>query len=89
MRMEKVSDCVDMLRLAKLTEGFSGSDIRELCRSAAITRVREMSGEEESLRPISMNDMLSALGKMRESRVHCGMSVTSGPDLDWSLSAVV
>jgi len=82
MRMEKVSDCVDMLRLAKLTEGFSGSDIRELCRSAAITRVREMSGEEESLRPISMNDMLSALGKMRESRVHCGMSVTSGPDLD-------
>ena len=82
MRMEKVSDCVDMLRLAKLTEGFSGSDIRELCRSAAITRVREMLGEEESLRPISMNDMLSALGKMRESRVHCGMSVTSGPDLD-------
>ena len=82
MRMENVSDCVDMLCLAKLTEGFSGSDIRELCRSAAITRVREMSGEEESLRPISMNDMLSALGKMRESRVHCGMSVTSGPDLD-------
>merc|ERR1719365_153133 len=82
MRMENVSDCVDMLRLAKLTEGFSGSDLRELCRSAAINRVREMSGDETSLRAITMEDMLSALGKMRESRVHCGMSISSSPDLD-------
>jgi len=82
MRMEQVSDCVDMLRLAKLTEGFSGSDLRELCRSAAINRVREMSGDETSLRAITMEDMLSALGKMRESRVHCGMSISSSPDLD-------
>merc|ERR1712012_445925 len=82
MRMEKIDECVDMLRLAKLTEGFSGSDLRELCRSAAINRVRGMSGEEHSLRPITMEDMLTALGKMRESRVHCGMSVSSSPDLD-------
>jgi len=82
MRMEKVSDCVDMLRLAKLTEGFSGSDLRELCRSAAINRVREMSGDEDCLRSITMEDMLFALGKMRESRVHCGISVASSPDLD-------
>jgi len=82
LRLETVSECVDSWRLAKLTEGFSGSDLRELCRSAAINRVRDMSDDAEVLRAISMEDMLSALGKMRESRVHCGMSVNSAPDLD-------
>ena len=82
MRLEQVDDSVDTFRLAKLTEGFSGSDLRELCRSGAMVRVREMSGEEDSLRPISMEDMLAALGKMRESRVHCGMAVSSSPSLD-------
>jgi len=82
LRLETVSECVDTWRLAKLTEGFSGSDLRELCRSAAINRVRDMSDDAEVLRAISMEDMLSALGKMRESRVHCGMSVNSAPDLD-------
>ena len=82
MRLEQVDESVDTFRLAKLTEGFSGSDLRELCRSAAMVRVREMSGEEDSLRPINMEDMLAALGKMRESRVHCGMVGSSSPALD-------
>lgn len=82
MRLETVSDDVDFLRLAKLSEGYSGSDLRELCRSAAMIRVRSMTSEEDTLRPVTMEDMLSALGKMRESRVHCGMSVSSSPDLD-------
>lgn len=83
LRMERVSECVNMLRLAKLTEGFSGSDLRELCRSAAINRVKEMAEQDETLRPIRMDDLFVALGKMRESRVHCGMPVNSAPpDLD-------
>jgi len=83
MKMERVAPCVDMLRLAKLSEGFSGSDIRELCRAAAVHRVRDLQGEEEELRPISMEDMLVALGKMRESRVDCGLLVgSSQPELD-------
>ena len=40
MRMEETDDTLDVFRLAKLTEGFSGSDIREMCRSAAVSRVR-------------------------------------------------
>ena len=34
-----MSDCVDTWRIAKLTEGFSGSDLRELCRVAALQRL--------------------------------------------------
>jgi SpoVK/Ycf46/Vps4 family AAA+-type ATPase len=73
---------VDALRLAKLTEGYSGSDLRELCRAGAMQRVRDMRAEDEELRPISMEDMLAALAKMRESRVNCGQAVLGSQDLD-------
>lgn len=32
--------------IAKLTDGFSGSDIRELCRNAALYRVRDYCNAE-------------------------------------------
>lgn len=38
---EPVSDDVDIEALAKSTEGFSGSDLRELCRNASVYRVRD------------------------------------------------
>jgi len=86
LRLEKVSPCVDMLRIAKLTEGYSGSDIRELCRAGALVRVRELGTDTEELRDITMEDMLTALGKIRESRLDCGQAPGpvsfGGPDLD-------
>jgi len=84
MRMEEIDESLDMFRLAKLTEGFSGSDIRELCRSAAVNRVKELTGNEDRLRAINMEDMLTSLAKMKETRVHCGLPNTSSqlPDLD-------
>jgi SpoVK/Ycf46/Vps4 family AAA+-type ATPase len=39
---EKVDDNIDLARLADLTEGFSGSDLREVCRTAAVNRMREL-----------------------------------------------
>lgn len=84
MRMEETDDTLDVFRLAKLTEGFSGSDIREMCRSAAVSRVRELTGNEDRLRPVNMEDMLKSVAKMRETRVHCGLPTSSSslPDLD-------
>ena len=81
MKMEEIDDSLDMFRLAKLTEGFSGSDIRELCRSAAVNRVRELKENEDTLRPVSMEDMLKSLAKMKETRVHCGLP-NQAPELD-------
>jgi len=83
LRMEKVGEDVDIWRIAKLTESFSGSDLRELCRAAALLRVKDMSASSETLRDISMEDLLCVVSKMRESRVHTGMPVLSSqPDLD-------
>lgn len=38
---ETVHEDVDLNRLSKLTNGFSGSDLRELCRNASVYRIRE------------------------------------------------
>jgi len=81
LKLEKVDEDLDSLRLAKLTEGYSGSDLREMCRAAAVYRVKDLVGDE--LRPICMEDMLTVLAKMRESRLNCGLSVgVPPPDLD-------
>lgn len=44
-----MSDDVDMEHIAKLTDGFSGSDLRELCRNAALYRVRDYCKEESKM----------------------------------------
>ena len=82
LKLEKVGESVDLIRLAKLTEGWSGSDLRELCRAGAVQRVKELGTEEQELRPISMEDMLNALSKMRESRLDTGQQVMAAADLD-------
>jgi len=82
LRMEHVAEDVDIWRLAKLTEGFSGSDIRELCRSAAVGRVYLMTQDQNTLPPIAMDDLLNSLAKMRESKIDCGGALPRPPDLD-------
>ncbi|XP_037959497.1 ATPase family AAA domain-containing protein 1 [Teleopsis dalmanni] len=41
LESEQVNADVDYQRLAKLTGGFSGSDLREMCRNASVYRMRE------------------------------------------------
>jgi len=105
--MERVQEDLDFARLSKLTEGFSGSDIREACRTASVYRMREFastldgesaepnsvpknssaeeihvnksggdgkSHEQKDLRSISTEDLLKAIGKLRESKLHCGFN---------------
>lgn len=86
---ENVADDVDLNHLGKLTNGFSGSDLRELCRNASVYRVREImsNGNEptasSALPPIKMQDLISSYGKMKESKMHTGMLLNSDRlDLD-------
>lgn len=84
---ETVSDDVDLHRMAKLTNGFSGSDIRELCRNASVYRIRNYmknenvnqtytEGSMDEPPRICMADLLSSFSKMKESRMHTGLLVS-------------
>ncbi|XP_022900366.1 outer mitochondrial transmembrane helix translocase-like [Onthophagus taurus] len=100
---EPVEDNVDVNKIARSTDGFSGSDLRELCRNASVYRVRDYMknnrvtvrstqststlGESEdefhdALRPISMDDLMISMNKMKESKLHCGSLHTERIDLD-------
>ncbi|EFA07759.1 outer mitochondrial transmembrane helix translocase [Tribolium castaneum] len=92
---EPVAHDVDIDRLARLTDGFSGSDLRELCRNGSVYRVRDYmkthsdtvldSSEDEyqdALRPITMEDLMVSLNKMKESKMHCGALPTNRIELD-------
>ena len=79
LEMESVGEDIDYARLAKLTDGFSGSDLREACRTASVYRMRELmalKAKDEhcqpELREIANEDMLKAVAKLKESKVHCG-----------------
>lgn len=82
LRDEQLSADANIAVLARDTETFSGSDLMELCRTAAVYRLRHLlddpssessqacSIESEPLRPITMADFKQALGKMQGSSVY-------------------
>lgn len=69
---------VDLRKLASLTEGFSGSDLKELCRLSAMLRVKEISDRINdtnvndyitNLRPINMKDFCTALANINRMKI--------------------
>jgi SpoVK/Ycf46/Vps4 family AAA+-type ATPase len=77
LKNERISDDVDLDHIAEQTDNFSGSDLRELCRNAAMIRIRELrdrvlandsSLSASDLRGISKADFENALNKMKISK---------------------
>lgn len=87
LRGEPLADDVETREIAEQTEGFSGSDLREVCRNGSIYRIRDFIRNNsnrnvsvddvysDSLRPITMSDLVTSLQKMKESKVQCGTLV--------------
>lgn len=46
LRDEYVEADIDYEKVAKLASGFSGSDLKEVCRLAALTRLQEVDTPE-------------------------------------------
>lgn len=63
----------DLRELARLTDGYSGSDLTALAKDAALGPIREKSVEvlktltPNNIRPINMSDFRSSLMKIRQS----------------------
>lgn len=82
MAEEDLSEDVDVKTLASLTNGYSGSDLKELCREAALQCLRSQMPEDDDevdsdarsaeselvLRPLEMDDFLEALNRMKRNR---------------------
>ncbi|EDW76057.1 uncharacterized protein Dwil_GK14869 [Drosophila willistoni] len=86
LESEEISEDVDLNRLAKLTNGYSGSDLREMCRNASVHRMRQFMRVNDNILQSSnsnaninkkeismtMDDLLSSHMKIRESKMHTG-----------------
>lgn len=66
LRGRPVASDVDLEELAKLTEGYSGADIREICNDAATFPLEEAL-QGKPLREICMEDLIKAIKGRRPS----------------------
>ena len=59
----------DIMEIAKMTNGYSNSDLKELCKEAAFQPVRELTMEQilkiKKFRPLVKNDLVKAVKKIR------------------------
>lgn len=81
LKDEQIDDDLDLEKLARETGDFTGSDINEICRQAAMQRIVELCNDDatasqeegdllRTLRPIKQADFLLALEKVRQSHQH-------------------
>ncbi|KAG6574257.1 ATPase family AAA domain-containing protein 1-A, partial [Cucurbita argyrosperma subsp. sororia] len=75
LKGERVEDNVDYDHIANLCEGYTGSDLLELCKKAAYFPIRDLLDEEKegkqsnSPRPLSQSDLETALFSSRKTKV--------------------
>jgi len=62
-----ISNDINYARLAKLTEGYSGADIREVCNRASQERFLKVVEGRDQLLPISMEDLERAIKRVKPS----------------------
>ncbi|KAI4530700.1 hypothetical protein MJG53_018774 [Ovis ammon polii x Ovis aries] len=89
LKNENVDRHVDLLEVAQETDGFSGSDLKEMCRDAALLCVREYvnstseeSHDEDEIRPVQQQDLHRAIEKMKKSKDAAFQSVLTHVCLD-------
>ena len=64
----------DIKEIAKMTNGYSNSDLKELCKEAAFQPVRELTMEQilhiDKFRPLYKKDLVKACSKIRGTLSH-------------------
>ncbi|CAI5660357.1 unnamed protein product [Oreochromis niloticus] len=76
---ETVDPLINLSHIARETEGFSGSDLKEICREAALLCVQEIMDSDtlsdDCIPPISQDDLQKATTKMKESKSLGGLTL--------------
>ena len=63
----------DFVTVAKKSAGYSGADMKGLCRDAAMAPIRELAGSrigdisKDDIRPVTVEDMLNSLARVKPS----------------------
>lgn len=93
LKGENVEENIDYDYIATLCEGFSGSDILELCKQAAYFPLRELLNDERNgktssgPRPLRQPDLERALVTSRKVKKATGMSRLGSQSPPWSMQA--
>ncbi|XP_075485352.1 uncharacterized protein LOC142525067 [Primulina tabacum] len=78
LKDEKVADDIDYDRISSQCDGYTGSDLLELCKKAAYFPIRDLLNDEKSgkpapePRPLSMNDLERVLTTTTKTKVAAG-----------------
>ncbi|WOL17251.1 ATPase family AAA domain-containing protein 1-like [Canna indica] len=93
LKGENAEENIDYDEIAKFCEGFSGSDILELCKQAAYVPVREFLNDEKNgnassgsrvPRPLRHSDLMNALKKSRKAKKLTGEIRLDSQSPTWS-----
>ncbi|KAL5726808.1 hypothetical protein ACHQM5_000063 [Ranunculus cassubicifolius] len=74
LKDEKVEDDIDFERIARMCDGYTGSDILELCKKAAYFSLRDLLDDEKkgktanTPRALTQNDLEKVLATSRKTR---------------------
>ncbi|KAJ8534698.1 hypothetical protein K7X08_016426 [Anisodus acutangulus] len=75
LRGERVEDNIDYDRIASLCDGYTGSDLLELCKKAAFFPIRDLLNDEKSgkpapePRPLSNSDLENVIATSKKTQV--------------------
>lgn len=91
LKGERVEEGIDYDYIASLCEGYTGSDLLELCKKAAYIPIRDLLNEEKSgkphsaPRPLTQLDLENVLSTSRKTRVAASeYTGLSSPIQSWS-----
>ncbi|KAL6132238.1 hypothetical protein ACLB2K_070609 [Fragaria x ananassa] len=99
LKGERVENNIDFDRLAALADGYTGSDLLELCKKAAYIPIRGLLDEEKrgkkasAPRPLSQKDLENVLATSRHTKVaaneyYTGLNLPSSPRLSRNRDSV-
>ncbi|KAK4741763.1 hypothetical protein SAY87_025351 [Trapa incisa] len=89
LKGEKTEDNIDFEYLASLCQGYTGSDILDLCKKAAYFPIRDLLNDEKKgkpshpPRPLSQSDLVNVLAVTKKTRVAAGEYSSSTQSRSW------